>query len=114
MDIHENYKGGRLSGIVIESLRKFFEKIKKNGIKKTVESFMPGVDANEFVLLKIRNQLKKRRGIELAHGLGRVDIQYRFGGVQIEFVGIIRYLIKKVTIKDEQIIKAIDVLNGAQ
>ncbi len=108
MDIHKNYKGGQLSGIVVESLKKFFEKIKKNGIKKTVESFMPGIDADEFVLLKIRNQLKKRRGIELAHGLGRVDIQYRFGGVQIEFVGIIRYLIKKVTITDEQIIKSFD------
>ncbi|MBR2578707.1 MAG: metallophosphoesterase [Clostridia bacterium] len=102
---HE-YKCGKLSEVVIDSLRAFLGKIKQNGLKKTVEMFMPGIKLDEFVLQKIRNQMKKRRAIELKKGLGRIDVQYRRNGIQIEPVGFLRTLIKRITITDDQIIRS--------
>ncbi len=103
-----DYRGRELSEIVVASLRPFLEKVKSNGIKESIEAFLPGVDPHKFVLQKIKNQLEKRRGIELGRGLGRADVQYRYDGVQIEFAGMLRFLIKKITITDDQIIKSFD------
>ncbi len=100
------YKCGKLSEVVIDSLRAFLGKIKKNGLKKTAEMFLPGVNLDDFVLQKIKNQMKKRRAIELKKGLGRIDIQYRRNGIQIEPAGFLRMFIKKITITDEQIIRS--------
>ncbi len=110
MDNYRNldYKGGKLSEIIIVSLKPFLEKIKLNGIKKSIKNLLPGVDPDKFVLKKIKNQLEKRRGVELGKGMGRADIQYRYDGIQIEFAGVIRFLIKSITITDEQIIKSFD------
>lgn len=102
------YKCGDLSEIVIASLRKWLQKIKSGGIKNALKSFLPGVDPDNFVLQKIRNQLKKRRAIELKKGIGRVDIQYRRGGIQIEPVGLLRIFVKKITIADSQILQSFD------
>ena len=102
------YKGGKLSKIVIESLRPFIDKIKRTGVKKSIENLIPGINADEFVLKKIKHQLCKRRGIQLSGGLGRVDVQYRYDGIQIEFFGILRFFVKRITITDAQIIKSFD------
>lgn len=98
------YKCGKLSEVVITSLKKFLKKIEFNGLKRTVELFLPGIDLDEFVLQKIKNQMKKRRAVELSNGLGRVDIQYRRGGIQIEPAGILRLFVKEITITDNQIL----------
>lgn len=102
------YKCGELSKIVIASLKKGLQKIKSGGIKNALKSFLPGVDPDDFVLQKIRNQLKKRRAIELKKSMGRVDIQYRRGGIQIEPVGLLRIFVKKITITDSQILQSFD------
>lgn len=107
-----DYKGGKLSEIIIDSLRPFLEKIKSNGIKKSIENILPGIEPDKFVLQKIKNQLSKRRGIELGKGMGRADIQYRYDGIQIEFAGIMRFLVKRITITDDQIIKSFDSILG--
>ena len=100
------YHGGKLSEVVINSLKPFLEKIKLYGIKKTIEDFIPEVQLDKFVLRKIKTQLKKRRGIELGKGLGMVFVQYRYDGIQIEFSGIIRLLVNKITITDSQILRS--------
>ncbi len=102
------YLGGKISEIVINALKPFIEKIKIKGIKKSVEDLIPGMSADKFVIEKIRYQLCKRRGIELGHGLGRADVQYRRRGIQIEFFGILRLFVKKITITDKQIISSFD------
>lgn len=102
----EKYHGGKLSEVVINSLKPFLEKIKLYGIKKTIEDFIPEVQLDKFVLRKIKTQLKKRRGIELGKGLGMVFVQYRYDGIQIEFSGIIRLLVNKITITDSQILRS--------
>ena len=72
------YKCGKLSEVVIVSLRAFLDKIKSNGLKKMVEIFLPGINLDEFVLQKIKNQMKKRRAIELKKKLGRIGQADRF------------------------------------
>ncbi len=103
-----DYQGGRLSEVVINSLKPLLRKIKDIGIKKSIENMLLGINADEFVLSKIKNQLVKRREIELENGLGRLAVQYRYDGIQIECAGLIRLLINKITITDEQIIKSFD------
>lgn len=108
MEDRSDYQGGRLSEVVINSLKPLLMKIKDIGIKKSIENILPGIDADEFVLSKIKNQLVKRREIELENGLGRLSVQYRYDGIQIECAGLIRLLVNKITITDEQIIKSFD------
>lgn len=101
------YKGGKLSEIVIFSLRPFLEKLKRKGLKETICNLVPDFNPDEFILYKIRAQLSKRRGIELGKDfLGRISIQYRCDGIQIEPVGFFRLFIKKITITDLQILKS--------
>ena len=102
------YKGGKVSEIVISSVMPFLNKLKKNGIKKSLGEFLPGINIDDFVLGKIKNQLAKRRAVELGRGLGRIYIQYRFDGVQIEPCGVLRFIIKKITITNSQILKSFD------
>ncbi len=105
--IDEKYKGGKLSEIVIVSLRPFLEKLKLRGLKETISDLIPGLDPDEFVLNKIKTQISKFRGIELGKNyLGRINIQYRYDGIQIEPVGVLRLFIKKITITDLQILKS--------
>ena len=93
-----DFKGGQISKVIIDSLKPFLEKIKKVGLKKSIGALFPGKDADAFVLKKIKNQLAKKRAIELGKNLGRLEVQYRFDGIQIEPCGILRFLIKKITI----------------
>ena len=108
MNDTSDYQGGKLSEVVINSLKPFLKKIKDIGIKKSIENILPSINADEFVLSKIKNQLVKRREIELENNLGRLSVQYRYDGIQIECAGLIRLLVNKITITDEQIIKSFD------
>lgn len=105
-DKSNKYYGGKLSEVVINSLKPFLEKIKLYGIKKSIEDFIPGVQLDKFVLNKIKTQLKKRRGIKLGKYFGMVFVQYRYDGIQIEFSGASRFLIDKITITDNQILRS--------
>lgn len=106
---NQEYKGGKLSEVVVAALGPFFEKLSANGIKKTVSYFAPGINLDKFVLGKIKSQLSKHRVIELDNiYLDKVEIQYRDDGIQIEPSGILRFLIKKITITDEQILNSFE------
>lgn len=105
----KKYKGDKLSETVINSLEPFWKKLKKKGIKKSIRDFIPSMDIDKFVLNKIKSQLSKRRVIELGSNcLGRVDIQYRYDGIQVEPTGVLRLFIKKITITDSQILASLD------
>ncbi len=104
--LYYKYKCGKLSEIIIVFLKSFLEKIKKNGLKKMIQTFLPGINLDEFVMQKVRNQMKKRRAVELKKGLGRIDIQYRRNGIQIEPAGFLRTFIKRITITDDKIIRS--------
>lgn len=108
MNKNDDFKGGQISKIIIDSLKPFLEKIRKVGLKKSIDALFPGKDADVFVLKKIKTQLAKKRAIDLGKNLGRLEVQYRFDGIQIEPCGILRFLIKKITITDFQIIKSFD------
>ena len=104
--LYYKYKCGKLSEIIIVFLKSFLDKIKKNGLKKMIQTFLPGINLDEFVMQKVRNQMKKRRAVELKKGLGRIDIQYRRNGIQIEPAGFLRTFIKRITITDDKIIRS--------
>lgn len=106
---NQEYKGGKLSEAVVAALGPFFEKLSTNGIKKTVSDFAPGINLDKFVLEKIKSQLSKHRVIELDNiYLDKVEIQYRGDGIQIEPSGALRFLIRKITITDEQILNSFE------
>ena len=106
---NQEYKGGKLSEAVVAALGPFFEKLSANGIKKTVNDFAPGINLDKFVLEKIKSQLSKHRVIELDNiYLDKVEIQYRSDGIQIEPSGALRFLIRKITITDEQILNSFE------
>lgn len=108
MNKNNDFKGGQISKIIIDSLKPFLEKIRKVGLKKSIGALFPEKDADTFVLKKIKTQLAKKRDIELGKNLGRLEVQYRFDGIQIEPCGILRFLIKKITITDSQILRSFD------
>ncbi|MGN1043924.1 MAG: metallophosphoesterase [Acutalibacteraceae bacterium] len=108
MNKNNDFKCGQISKIIIDSLKPFLEKIRKAGLKKSLGALFPEKDADTFVLKKIKTQLAKKRGIELGKHLGRLEVQYRFDGIQIEPCGILRFLIKKITITDSQILRSFD------
>ena len=67
------------------------------------------VNLDKFVLEKIKIQLSKHRFVDLNNKkLGKIGIQYRYDGIQIEPVGVLGFLIKKITINDNQIISSFD------
>lgn len=105
----EEYKGGKLSEVVIASLRPFLEKLSSQGIKGTLNGYFPDLNLEKLVLRKIKNQLSKHRVIELGNAyLDKIEIQYRHEGIQIEPCGILRLLVKKITITDTQIIRSFE------
>lgn len=108
---HHKYKGGELSEAVIASLVSCLEKLKSKDLKEIILNLVPKIsNLDKFVVNKIKNQLAKHRIIELNNKkLGKIGIQYRYDGVQIEPVGgFLSLFIKKITISDEQIIKSFD------
>lgn len=42
--------------------------------------------------------------MELGRGVGRISVQYRNGGIQMEPIGFVRLIIRRITVSDEQII----------
>ncbi len=99
----EKYKGGKLSKIVVDSIIPYIKRLNEYGIKDVIAKVMPGSDLDYIAINKIRNFLSVRRSIKLGKGLGRVYVQYRRGGVRIEPAGLIRSVIKMITITDSQI-----------
>ena len=84
--------------------------MKSQSLKNIVVNLVPKiVNLDKFVLEKIKIQLSKHRFIDLNNKkLGKIGIQYRYDGIQIEPVGVLGFLIKKITINDNQIINSFD------
>ena len=62
----EKYHGGKLSEVVINSLKPFLEKIKLYGIKKTIEVFIPEVQLDKFVVGIVIGNLFQSRSFAIA------------------------------------------------
>ena len=99
----DKYRGGKLSKIVVDAIIPYIERLNEYGIKNYIAKVIPGGDLDYFTITKIKNFLSVRRSIKLGKGFGRVYVQYRRGGVRIEPAGLIRSVIKMITITDRQI-----------
>ena len=84
--------------------------MKSQSLKNIVVNLVPKiVNLDKFVLEKIKIQLSKHRFVDLNNKkLGKIGIQYRYDGIQIEPVGVLGFLIKKITINDTKIINSFD------
>ncbi len=100
--------GDKLIELVKQVIEPYFEELKKEGIKSRIESMFTNTNIDKLILSKVRKHLASSRVIELSKGLGRICIQYRSSGIQIEPIGLVRFLIKKITITDGQIIRITD------
>jgi 3',5'-cyclic AMP phosphodiesterase CpdA len=110
-----NYKGGKLSKIVIESIIPYIKRLNEHGVKYVIAKVVPGSDLDYVAINQVKRFLSVRRSIKLGKGLGRVYVQYRRGGVRIELSGFIRSVIKMITITDRQILDIFnDILDQIQ
>lgn len=94
--------------IVINLLNPYFKKIKKYGLKSSIEKFLPSGEVHGFIISKIKKQLANKKGLKLGGFFGRADVQYKENGIQIEFYGFARGIVKTIIITDKQISEYID------
>lgn len=106
---NKKYKGGKLTEAVISSLDPILKKLSEKGIKNVVNGFSSKIDIDKFILNKIKSQLSKHIIIELGNKyLDKLSVQYRYDGIQIEPFGILRLIVKKITITDIQILNSFE------
>lgn len=101
-----------LGNIIIKIINPYLVALKQTGIKNKIEEVLTGVSLDTLLINKIRKHLVSVKFVELGRGIGRVAVQYRNYGIQLEPMGLLRLIIKRITITDEQIIGLMnDVLN---
>ena len=104
----DNIDDSYLIQIIEKTVKSYFTELKEEGIKNRISSILNGISVDSLILKKIRRYLSPCRSIELGKRAGRAMVQYRGGGIQIEPTGIVRWVIKRITITDDQIIGAVD------
>ncbi|MDR1240693.1 MAG: metallophosphoesterase [Oscillospiraceae bacterium] len=92
--------------IIKSFLVPFLKKIKKNGIKLSVEKILPGFNVNNFLIEKVRRALKFKKKLNLGR-LGYVNIYYS-GEIILEPVGLACLAVKNIAVTDEKILAVFD------
>ena len=93
-----------LENIIMKIVSPYFEMLKQEGIKNKIEEVLTGVSLDSLLIDKVRKHLASVRFVELGRGVGRISVQYRNGGIQMEPIGFVRLIIRRITVSDEQII----------
>ena len=92
-------------------LRPMLEEIGQTGLRQWIAENLPDVDLDALVLDLVRDALAGGMDIELGTGIGRVHVEYRNGGVQLQPSGTAG-LIGNATITDAQLLQIVyDVLD---
>lgn len=104
----DRFEENRLNKIVEKILRAYLCKIKSEGLKNKISGAISDKNVDYFILNRIKRHLSPKRSITLGKGLGIVDVQYKRGGIQFDFCGLARFLVKKITITDNQILYIAD------
>ncbi len=105
----------RLSKAVERILRPYLGKIKSEGLKNKISKVLIDKNIDFFILNQVKRHLLNKRVINLGRKLGMVDVQYKRGGIQFDFCGLARLLVKKIVITDDQILYITDnIINQAQ
>ncbi len=92
-------------------LRPVLQEIGEQGLRPWLAENLPDVDIDALVLDAVPDLLEGGMDIELGTGIGRVHVEYRNGGIQLQPSGTAG-LIGDMTITDAQILRLVDdVLN---
>lgn len=95
-------------------LRPILEEIGQTGLHPWLAENLPDVDIDSLALGAVRDALAGGMEIELGTGVGRVHVEYRNGGIQLQPSGTAG-LIGDATITDAQILRLVDdVLNTVE
>lgn len=114
IDCDENAEN-RLSKVVEKILRPYLEKIKAEGLKNKISKVLLDKNMDYFILNQVKRHLSHKRVINLGRKLGMVDVQYKREGIQFDFCGPARLLVKKIIITDNQILYIFDnIINQAE
>lgn len=100
------YKKSQIYQIMSDVLRSYLEKIKSEGLKKRLSRAILNESVDSFILRQVKKHLLAKRVMRLGKGLGFVDVQYKKGGVYLEFCGFSRIILKRIVITEKQIIYA--------
>jgi len=98
----------KVKEIIKESLVPFLQKVKKNGLKKTIENALPGFCVDKFLIETVKRSLKLVKIVKLGCWFGKFNVYYKHGAVVLDPVGIVRLIIEQVIITDEKIIKTFE------
>ena len=88
-------------------LRPVLAEIGEQGIRPWLAENLPGVDIDALVLDAVPGLLEGGMDIELGTGIGRVHVEYRNGGIQLQPSGTAG-LIGSMTITDAQLLRMVD------
>lgn len=94
--------------IIKASFEPLFSKVKKYGLKKSIENIFPGLNVENFILKTLRNSLRLIKSVELGNSLGKLNIYYKSNAINIDCVGLISIFISKIIVSDEKIIKSLN------
>lgn len=88
-------------------LRPVLQEIGEQGLRPWLAENLPDVDIDALVLDAVPDLLEGGMDIELGTGIGRVHVEYRNGGIQLQPSGTAG-LIGDMTITDAQILRLVD------
>ena len=84
--------------IIKASFEPLFNKVKKYGLKKSIENLFPGLSVENFVLKTLRRSLRLIKSVDLGNSLGKLNMYYRSNAINIDCVGLVGIFISKIVI----------------
>lgn len=109
------YSPQLLNNMANGMLRPMLQEIGETGVVNYLNASFPELDLDSTVLEAVRGFLATPMSIELGSGIGRVNIRYANGGIQIEPSGTAGALIDDATITDAQILAVVyDVIDQVE
>ena len=94
--------------IIKASFEPLFNKIKKYGLKKSIENIFPGLNIENFTLKTVKRSLRLIKSANLGDSFGKLNIYYKSNAINIDCVGLVSLFISKIVISDEKIIKSLN------
>lgn len=97
-----------INSIILKTISPYINEIRRHGLKDQIKKRIPHIDFDKKIISLIEKHFSATRNIQLGHGIGMVNIQYKKGNIHINPTGTAGLMIKEIMISDDQILSAID------